>query len=527
MERARQEQSVLRVRESPIGSPACRPGEHPRPSRPGWWGRKRGSFVVAGAIFLFAPFGLAQQLRFANHREVAVPRYATLRIGPFYSTALFTQTAGYTYTRSSGTGTDYLFRNRRGQILKDGSEFPLISTLGLRNYLLITRRMDLDASLRATYECYPLDTQEDIFYVDLVEEGVIGELSMEIECTPYLKVTLYDDFLYRTDYVDTRGWIDPYGGDEYEYLRNTFGADLDWLIARNQNLGLSASRTDVWPQDRLHRDQKRVTYAESALYEYALGGGVVLGARARFEQTDYASEDRSDVDLQEYTLLARLDRTGREGIRLRLSEMSVLSVGIGYAVGAAYATGRRVVEEREGRIEGEGDRETLTGFITLETQLRKDLRHELGYAHTLRGGFASAFEEADEYHYTLTWQGAASSAQAYARLLQVNPSGHLPDYRNRVVGAEISYLLLPPVTLRISGQHAERDNETPPEVAGFRPEDVYDYRTWFVRAGTSFALTRKLEFYAYAQHAERESASGDLDYQRDQIGALFTYTHQF
>ena len=215
-------------------------------------------------LFLALP-AWGQNLRYSNRREVAIPEYATVRIGPFYSTMLFSQTAGYRYTRSSGAGTDYLTANRRGAILKDGEEFPLVSRLDFRNYLLITRNIDLDMSVRVGYEYYPLKTQENEFFIDLPEDGIGGNLSMEIALTPYIKGTLYERALYRTDYLDDRGMTDYAGGQEYEYFRNTAGMNLDWLMAKDKNLGISVRRLDLQTFDDEFERQDRVTWSESII----------------------------------------------------------------------------------------------------------------------------------------------------------------------------------------------------------------------------------------------------------------------
>ena len=89
---------------------------------------------VAGLVLALAP-GLvhAQTLRYSNHRDVDIPDYALFRIGPFYSNWAVSQSVGCRYSRSRGTGTEYLADNRFGAIGEDGLEFPLISVLTMRN----------------------------------------------------------------------------------------------------------------------------------------------------------------------------------------------------------------------------------------------------------------------------------------------------------------------------------------------------------------------------------------------------------
>ncbi len=147
----------------------------------------------------------AQGLRFGNHREIQPPEYALLRIGPFYSNVTFSQLVGYRYVSTQGTGVDYVFGTRRGRFKEDGSELPLITTLSLRNYLIVTRNMDVDLSLRLQNEYYPLDTQENEFFFDLTDESVAGNFSTEFRITPFVRGRVYDNMLYKPDYLDVRG----------------------------------------------------------------------------------------------------------------------------------------------------------------------------------------------------------------------------------------------------------------------------------------------------------------------------------
>ena len=259
----------------------------------------RRAWAGLALLLLFAPQLAAQHLRYSDHREVRIPDYATVRIGPFYSSMTFFQSVGYRYTRSEGAGTDFLFGTRRGRILEDGSEYPLVSRLTTRNYLLITRHMDLDVSIDISYHHFPMGTQEDELIVQLPPEGIAGSLSTEIRWTPYLRSLIYDDLVYRTDYVDTRGISDDYGGSAYEYFRNKFGINTDWLMAKDKSLSLDLSRTDQVPSDDLYADQESVTYSESISYEQQVFPKLVIGGRARAQQISYGVEDRPDADLQD------------------------------------------------------------------------------------------------------------------------------------------------------------------------------------------------------------------------------------
>ena len=464
------------------------------------------------ALILAATDASAQGLRFGNHREVRPPDYATLMIGPFYSTIEFSQSAGYKYTRSKGTGTDFLYANRRGVTIEDGGEFPLTTRLDLRNYLMISRSTDLDMSIGISYDHFPLGTQEDQFNVLLVDEGIYGSFSMGVMLSPFCKGTAYDKMVYRTDYIDTRGIEDPYGGQQYEYFRNTIGLDMDWLMAMNHNLGLSLSREDEVPHDEdEYGIQERVSYREALIYEYALYSGLVLGAGATYTQTDYTDPTRQDTRREDYSAFLRFG----EDADIPLTGVSVLSLRAGYSQG--YHWSPPVADESESA--------TVSGAASLRTQLRRNLSHKLGYSRTLRGGFNSAFEQVDAYDYRIEWKGAASSVTLHSALKEVEPSSDSVNaYRDWSSGLEVSYPLRPYINLQFSSKYSVRQNR---DTVEGDEEWVYDYDTWSTRLGTSFAVTRKIDFTTYVQHVERYSNSEQLEYERDTISGVFTFRHRF
>jgi hypothetical protein len=215
-------------------------------------------------------------LRYYQRREIQPPEYATLRLGPFYSNITFDQSAGYRYTRSEGTGTDFLYGNNRGIIEEDGGEFPLVSRLDARNYLMISRHMDLDISFSLGYAHFPLETQEDEFFFDIAEEGAAGSISMEFYITKYVRGMVSDDITYRTDYIDLRGIEDNYGGSSYEHLENKLKLTADWLMDETKNLGAELSREDLWVMDEQFEDQEHVTLMESLFYEQQSAAVTIL-----------------------------------------------------------------------------------------------------------------------------------------------------------------------------------------------------------------------------------------------------------
>jgi hypothetical protein len=283
---------------------------------------------MALAVSIMAPAAHAQSLVFGNHRDVAIPDYATVRIGPFYSTIAFSLSVGYRYSDSYGSGTDYLQSNERGAILKDGSDLPILAALDFRNYLLITRHMDLDMSVRFTYEYYPLRTQVDSFDVDLVEEGVFGTFSSEFRITPYLLGNVYDTLVYRTDFVDTRGREDAYGGQEYRYFRNRVGMNLTWLMAEDKQMKADVAREDNIPFADEFAGQEYVLYDESVAYRQNVLPGLWVGATTRFWQYDYVSPERQDASFQDVRLDLSFDKDYKGGVRLTEATSIDFSLGL-------------------------------------------------------------------------------------------------------------------------------------------------------------------------------------------------------
>ena len=494
-------------------------------------GRRLGRQLFAAGLLCVLGLAAAhaQTLRFSNHREVKIPKYAVLRIGPFYSSARLSLTTGYMYTDTDGSGTAYIFRNRRGDIREDGSEFPVISTLQLRNYLLVTRRMDVDMSARVSYEYYPLDTRESGFYVDLVDEGVLGNISTEIIFTPYLKGTLYDWFIYRADYIDTRGLEDRYGGRRYEFIRNGVGFDLDWKLARDKNVGVSLTRFDEWPQSDTFDERERTSYKERLIYEQEMVRNFVLGAEVSFEQIDYESDERNDGEIQRYFLFSRYRGGDTDGIAMRLTEASTLTVGVGYAVAYSLRRGERSSGDVTEEDDFSRDRNAFTGFVTLETGLRKDLQHMIKAERDIYGGFTTAFELVDSLEYRILWEGEVSAASFFTRYSDVEPAADFtPGYSDWATGAELRYPLMPYVDLNLLTRYTIRDNDVSDEPVDILDEtEVFDYDTWVTRAGTSFRVSKEVTFDFYYQHTERYSDSPDLEYSRDLVAALFTYSHEF
>ncbi|MBN2302326.1 MAG: hypothetical protein JXN60_07425 [Lentisphaerae bacterium] len=485
-------------------------------------------FMAAVVVFMsWEPGARAQALRFSNQRDIAIPEYATLHIGPFYSTITFIQTVGLRYSRSNNTNTSYLIDAQMGAIQEDGLEFPLISRLEFRNYLLIAANIDLDLSLGMSYAYYPMETQEDAFNIHTIEEGIFGNISMTMEITPFVKATLYDNLIVRTDYIDARGFSDEYGGDSYRHWRNTVGVQTDWEMSKKHNLGAYAHILDVMPLEDGYDYYQLTAYHEGIAYTYAIFPGVHIGARADFIQTGYADPDRVDTFLQSYSLTTALARDDENRIGILLGDNTSLTLGIGYAFGYGYGYYWTDAPEEDSGV-SEGNSESVVGSAALTTQLRKDLSHSVKFAKSIDGGFNTGFETSDEYSYRLYWQGEAASINGGSALRYVQPnSKSVNSYSNWKSDLNLRYPLIRFVDLLFSTAYTVRVNKSLDSKGGIDAEWANDYATWVSSVGTSFAVTRSIGFSVSYQHIERYSDSSLLAYERDIFLALLSYKHEF
>jgi len=473
----------------------------------------KGCFLLV--FVLIASTASAQTLRFSNHRDVKIPEYAVLRIGPFYSSVTFSQSVGYRYTSGEGDGIDYLFSNHRGVFLKDGSDFPLVSTLDMQNYIIINPTTDLDISLRASYAHYPLKTQENEFIFDVAEEGIVGNFSTEFGLTPYVKGTAYDDVGYRTDYIDARGLSDRYGGQAYENFHNDLGLNLDWLMAKDQNMGLSVSRSDVLPAEDTFKEQERVSYSEALSYQWMVNPMVMAGASAVFAQNTYtAVTNRPDSSFQTYSVFSTV----------RLTERTVGSVLLGYAQASVPDYG----------VIGEAlDNSGMIGAVSIKTELSRELDHEFSYARSMAAGFTSAYEMNDKYSYHLNWkEEGVLSASLFSEYLKSVPSEIMDEYTDWASGMNMSLPVTSMVTIDLSTTYSVRENNGQELVdQGSNVELTSNYNTWSSRIGTSIPVMQRdrnaVMFTAYAEHIERSGDSEILKYSRNIIAATLTYSHVF
>jgi len=469
--------------------------------------------VLACVLIAVVPcVARAQELRFSNHREVSVPEYAVLRIGPFYSSVTLSQSVGYRYTKGDGSGIDFMFENQRGVFLKDGSDFPMITTLDVRNYLLISRTMDLDFSLQASYEHYPLKTQEDEFI--LGQQGIVGNLSTEFSLSPYVKGKAYDDIIYRTDYIDTRGLSDRYGGQIYKYFQNTAGMNLDWLMAKDQNLGLNLSRADMLPRDDKYMDQQSISYSEALTYQQMINPLVMAGASATFSQYSYtaATNNRPDTSFQTYSVFSTV----------KLTERTVGSASIGYSKASLPSSFNETTNSTI-------DNGSMVGSLSIETELSRSLKHRLEYSRSMTAGFNSPYMLSDTVGYHLNWTSdELITAGLFSQYSKVSTGdARYGEYTDWNSGVNVALPVTSIVTLTFDTTYSIRENNNISDSLMTDVEMRNNYNTWTSRIGTSFAITREVVFSTYLQHIERSSDYSQLAYSRDVFVAMFTYTHRF
>lgn len=485
--------------------------------------------ILAGLFWTDAAQG--QNLRFDNRRDVAVPDYAFIRIGPFYSNAEFTQRAGYRYTRSSGAGSDYYYNNNLGRIREDGSEFPLVSTLDFRNYLVVSRHTDLDMSVRLSYRHYLLGTEENEFDVSLPDEGLSATISSIFLRTPVFMGTVQEDFVYRVNYLDTRGYEDEAAGSRNEYIDNRIGVYFDWLAAKNKNLGVDLSRRDYLTFEDAFENQERVEYRETVLYEQQVLSGVVLGGSVSFVQTDFRVEDRADTSQQDYRVFARGSSSEGGDLGLKLTEASTLSLSAGVSVGATTSEGRRQIEDENGEFIEEPIQDEEPGSLVmsaraaLKTQLSKILSHEIIYERGLRSGFERAFEEYDSLQYNLFLDTESGDVRIYSRYDVVEPVGDQNNgYTAWVSGIDAKYPLFKVLSLDGGWSYTRRVSKA---VNPDDPDQIADYTSQRARAGTTVELMKKLNWETYVMREVRNSENDEQSFTRDTFETTLVWRHRF
>ena len=459
-------------------------------------------------IFATAVCANAQSLRFSNHSEVEVPEYATLRLGPFYSTLWYQQKVGYRYTESNGAATDFLFRTRRGKILEDGSEIPISSSLTSQNYLIISRYTSLDVSFSVGYEHYPLGTQEDDTTFNLADEGVFGDIRMGIVPSEYFRAAAYSTPIWITDYVDARGSTDTYTGERYERFEHTLGVDMDWLVAKGKNVGATVMRQDVRPRDSGFDDQDQTSHSFLLLFEQEVAPWGIIGTRASFRETEYNDSDRNTTDIQEYLVYSRLGLRNDYG----------LEAALGHSRG-----------DIDGEVSGgEGASESTTASLAVEGPLAKAMSHSLRYSKSLVEGFASSFEIRDTAGYFLDWQGDLASHSLSVRYYDVEiVDGPFGDYSEHQLAYQTRYMIRPELALRGGVSYSARRNDQGASTEGVPFDVVGDYETLEASVGTGYAVTKKTSLDSRLSYADRTSDDEELEFDRVTGEITLTYRHQF
>ena len=394
----------------------------------------------------------AQMLRYDQHRELEPPDYATVKLGPFFSNLSFEQTAGFRYTRSEGTGTDFLYGNNRGVINEDGLEYPLISRLDARNYILLTKNMDLDISFSIGYAYYPMETQDDEFFFDFAEEGASASFSTQFYITKDIRGEAKDSLVYRTDYIDLRGIEDNYGGQAYEHLENAFTLSADWLMSIGQSIGASIARTDLFVMSEEFESEERTTLSEAVYYEKQMSAFLVLGASATLNQREYSVDERPESSAAGCSVYADV----------RLTERTTASGSLGYGIGNSDEL-------------SEASTDSPSASFSLDTQMTRDLSHGIALDYGLIGGFSSPFQLSSVLSYALDYELERSSLAFASSYSSIDPLvNDLTEYSDWLTSLSVEIPITRFIGLVSAATYSARDNGdiSPPSGTGERDTHV-------------------------------------------------------
>lgn len=460
--------------------------------------------------------GRSAMLRYDQHREITRPDYATIHIGPLYSNVGISQSVGYRYTRLSGTGVDYLEGNRRGDVRKGGSEFPMVSGISLNNYMIITPRMDLEANISVNYLHYPMRTQDDELQINLSDEGIFATFSTQFTPSRNSKILVYDDILYRTDYVDTRGLGDQYGGQEYEHIENTLGLDWDWKPNALNTFSASGSRQDIVPLTKAFDFQKGVRYAEIGSYRRSLTPFAAAGLLGAASQSFYNAPERPDVYIYGISAFT--------GVRLTPRWTGDGSLGYQFST----STGGLLDEDVNNR--------GVIASLGLENEISEMYRQRLSWQRSMTEAFDGGVDMTDTLAYSLSWNseifpGSLSTAYSVYDPQTDNRNGYADWATSLSVRHQLTRLL----NLSLNATYAIRMNDDPvrpvstvtTETVDTLPDLSSDYETLTLSASTGFRVTKNTTLSAYASRADRTSENTDLAYTRDTVGVMLNWSHQF
>lgn len=450
--------------------------------------------------------GQSAMLRFDEHRDVKPPSDATVHLGPWYTDIGIGQQIGVQYIKLDGAGVKFNTQNGRGQYLKDGFETPLISTLYLNNYVILTRHMDLSFNVNVSYAYYPFDTQENALHINMSDEGVFATFSSEFEITRDLKLLLYDDILYQTDYIDTRGMKDVYGGQQYEHFDNTFGGDLDWRLTREDNLSFSASRRDVISFDKAFDDQEGVFYSELVSYQRELTRFAAAGLYGTAEQSLYTLDTREDVNIYGLGTFTSAQITRKL--------YGNASLGYNFSV---YP---------------DSDNSTQDGSLALSLGLGDQISEEkyqsLNYDRSQTEAFRGGVDVTDTLRYQFRWDSRFLPGTFDTSYRLYTPTDNRGGYSDWNTSANVNYQLTRRWNLKFMTSYQIRWNDpSKVEITSGNPDINSDYATWVFRVDTSRPITKKINFNIYAEHSDRMSDNDNLAYTQDSVGAYLDWRHKF
>ena len=450
--------------------------------------------------------GQSAMLRFDQHRDVTPPAHSTVSLGSWYTDIGIGQSIGVQYIRMEGDGVGYNTENGRGQYLEDGFDIPLVSTLYLNNYVVISRRIDLSFNINVSYAYYPFETQEDTLDVNMSDEGVFATFSSEFELSRDLRLLAYDDILYKTDYIDTRGMEDVYGGEEYEHLENTIGADLDWKLTNHDNISLSGSRKDVISFDEEFDDQEGVFYSEFLSYQRELTRFAVAGIYGTSEQSLYDLDTRENVNIYGMGIFASAQLTRKL--------YGTASAGYNFSV---YPDSDD--DTRNG---------SFAGSLGLGHQISEEKYQSLYYDRSQREAFRGGVDVTDTLRYMYNWDSGILPGSFTTRYSIYTPTDDRGSYADWDASFDVRYQLTRRWNLDFNTSYTIRWNDQgEDDLEVDSPYITSDYATWVIRLGTSRPITKKTRFVMYVEHADRTSDNDDLVYTQDSIVATFDWTHKF
>jgi len=521
---------------------------------------KRNIAFIGSTLLIWAGFGVAtssaQVARFDTYGMDQLPDNVNISLFPYFADFSFFQSVGVRYMKSSGEGMDYLYGvnssgvaggQRYGQVRKDGLEFPLISQLTAKNYLLLSKYMRVDLTMALTYRGFPNGTEDDTFDVEIVDPGFYAtmgsftfgaskdgwlgafngnnmeahggnrqsgfsaNLGFDFELTPFVRGRIYDKPSYRVDYVDQRGNTDFLSGQRYPVFQNMLGFDLDWQMAEDKTLGYSLERIDTVPQNNSYDISRSVVYHQMADYRQQVNPLTAAGIRSDTYWRDYLAS-RGKQFQEDVMVYMNSDVT----------DNSSISAGLGYSMGSLT---------QGGSYETNGSSDTVIGRFGLQTRLTDTLSHGISCSRQQRSGFMAGYEVVDALGYNIQWADpeswavGVSTAYETVKTKLANASSY-SDWTGQILA---SRPLMQDLTLTLASAYTMRMNGQT-QAGEIGADNIFlsnDYDTWASTAGLIKTLTERLKLYAYVEHLERLSPNPQLAGTRDTVGMTLGYFNDF